>query len=98
MSRASDYVGDAMRACLPSGVPLSFSIDDAKWIRSGQQKRAVATVTMFDGRPAKLEVWSWSREGGNAHRWTDMPGGDVSFEHERWVRVVSQADLFGEAA
>lgn len=80
-----EFVLSAMRDCLPEGVPLSFTLVSARWIT--RRKRAVATVTMFDGLPAELEVWAWAKGAGRAHHWNSMSGGAASFEGGRWVRV-----------
>lgn len=87
MTGADAFVLGAMRNCLPDGVPLSFELTSARWLRKGNGRRAEASVVMFDGQPATLEVWAWSSEGGHAHMWKDMPGGDATFEGGRWVRV-----------
>ncbi len=87
MKRAAEFVMDAMRDCLPDDVPLSFSLKSARWSGTGTRRRAVALVEMFDGLPASLEVWSWLSGDGCAHRWTEMPGGDATYEDGQWVRV-----------
>lgn len=84
---ADNFIICAMRECLPDDVPLSFAVVSARWMRKGAQRRAVAEVVMFDGAPATLEVWTWSSEGGHAHMWKSMTGGDATFEVGRWVRV-----------
>ncbi len=86
---AKDYVVQALRACLPEGVPPSFrSIDAARYISAQPRHEATAEVTMFDGRPAKVRVWLFARNrDAFAHEWTEMPGGDCSFEGGQWVRI-----------
>lgn len=102
---ASAHIEQALKACLPPGVPPSWrSIDGARYISSQPRHEATAEVTMFDGQPAKVRVWLHARNrDAFAHEWTEMPGGDCSFEDGRWVRidratmepVPAQGSLFG---
>lgn len=87
---AVSYVDSALRDVLPPGVPPSFAaIESAHWSGSGKRRTAHGRLTMFDGLPALVEVWN---SGGlTAHRFTEMPGGDCSFEGGRWVRVSREA-------
>lgn len=83
---AADFVRTALEAVLPDGVPPSWvSIDKAHYVGFGRNAAAFAEVTMFDGLSAKVEVRPWG--SSHSHRWTDMPGGDASFEDGRWIRV-----------
>lgn len=95
-SSAAEFITSQMQDCLPPGAPLSFTIDEARFIGSGRKRVAVAKVTMFDGLPAELEVGSWG--GGHKHRWPSMEGGDCCFEVGRWIRVSeldAQASALG---
>lgn len=83
---AAAYVRAALLDCLPDGVPASFSeILSARWEGRASRRVAIASLIMFDGRPGTVEV----RQVGpcTSHRFTDLPGGDCSFEDGRWVRV-----------
>ena len=83
---AAAYVRAALLDCLPDGVPPSFSeIVSARWEGRAPRRIAVASLTMFDGHPGVVEV----RQVGpcTSHRFTDLPGGDCSYEGGRWVRV-----------
>jgi hypothetical protein len=84
---AREYIDNALRACLPPGVPPSYqSIDAAHYTGFGRRLEAFGTVTMFDGAPAKVRVWQYAHEA-YAHEWTEMNGGDCSFEDGAWVRI-----------
>ena len=96
---AADYVSAALLACLPDGVPPSFSaVVTAGWEGRAPYRIATASLIMFDGQPATVQV----RQVGpcTSHRFTDLPGGACSFEDGRWVRVIDteQPDLFGATA
>lgn len=85
-SAAARFVTATLHSVLPLGTPPSWiTVDDARWIGQGKQRRASADLTMFDGQQATVEAW-FSR-GLRAHRWITMPGGDASFEDGKWVRV-----------
>lgn len=104
---AAAFIGGALRACLPPGVPPSFqSIVTARWTGTGRKRVAEAELTMFDGQPAKVRVWRYgSYPDALAHTFYDLPGGDVSFEDGRWVRidrttlepVSAQLEMFRDA-
>lgn len=83
---AAQFVRAVLESVLPDGVPPSWvSIDEAHYVGFGRNAVAHATVTMFDGLTAKVEVQSWGES--HRHRWADMPGGDASFEDGKWVRI-----------
>jgi len=86
---AKEHVDQALRACLPEGCPPSYrSIDAARYTSAQPRHEATAELTMFDGRPAKVRVWLHARNrDAFAHEWTEMPGGDCSFENGRWIRI-----------
>lgn len=86
---AKEHVEQALRACLPHGVPPSFrSIDAAHYVSAQPRHEAVAELTMFDGRPAKVRVWLYTRNrDAFAHEWIELPGGHCSFEEGQWVRI-----------
>lgn len=91
---ASEYVNAALLDCLPEGVPPSFAaIVSARWEGRAPRRVAIASLTMFDGQPGAVEV----RQVGpcTSHRFTDLPGGDCSFEGGRWVRVATPSDKEG---
>ena len=101
------FIDAALRACLPPGAPPSFTlIISARWIETGRKRVAEADLTMFDGLPAKVRVWRYgSYPDALAHTFYDLPGGDVSFEDGRWVRidratlepVAAQLEMFPDA-
>jgi|GEM_PF-5523843 len=85
---AAAYVRAALLDSLPAGVPASFSeIVSARWEGRASRRVATASLIMFDGQPGMVEV----RQVGpcTSHRFTDLPGGDCSYEGGRWVRVDS---------
>lgn len=85
---AATYVRASLLDCLPEGVPPSFSeIVSARWEGRAPRRIAVASLTMFDGQPGTVEV----RQVGpcTSHRFTELPGGDCSFEGGQWVRVAA---------
>lgn len=86
---AANFIDGALRACLPPGVPPSFqSIVSARWTGAGRKRVAEAELTMFDGLPAKVRVWRYgSYPDALAHTFHGLPGGDVSFEDGRWIRI-----------
>ena len=101
------WVDRALRACLPPGVPPSYSsIDSASYVSSQPKHEAVADVTMFDGQPGRVRVWLWSRAGSWAHEWLSTGDAHCSFEGGRWIRidpvslepVPDQRELFGAAS
>lgn len=81
MSIASQAIRAALIGCLPPGVPPSFvSILSAR----RQGKTYLGELLMFDARKATVEI---TNHGDlRSHRWTDLPGGSVSFEAGRWIR------------
>ena len=101
---AAVFIEGALRACRPPDVPPSFThIVSARWTGSGRKRVAEADLIMFDGQPAKVRVWRYgSYPDAIAHTFHDLPGGDVSFEDGRWIRinretlepVPAQMDLF----
>ena len=91
MSKAFEIARDTLVNSLPPGVPPYFaSIDTAAF----DGKSVVAALTMFDGQPAVARFRRWAY--GWSLGWDSMPGGDVSFENGRWVRVrgETQPSLF----
>lgn len=96
---ARETVIAGMTAILPPDVPLSFA--EVLWAHfegSGSNRRAIADVQMFDGRPARLSVTHWgAREcPGWIVEWLELEGGDVSWEEGRWVRVPIALPTRGE--
>ena len=88
-ARAAGFIDRALRACLPQDVPPSFTrIISARWTRTRRKRVAEADLTMFDGQPAKVRVWRYgSYPDALAHTFHDLPGGDVSYEDGRWIRI-----------
>lgn len=86
---ARAWVDQALRASLPSHVPLSYrSIDRAQYISSQPKHEAIADVTMFDGLKGRVRVWRWARGTSWAHEWLECGGGThCSYEDGRWVRI-----------
>lgn len=86
---AATHVEQALRACLPPGVPPSWhSIDGARYVSAQPRHEATAELTMFDGLPAKVRVWLYGRgSDAFAHEWTYLPGGHCSYEDGRWQRI-----------
>lgn len=83
---AMRYIIETLQGVLAPGTPPSWrTIDGARWVGTGKHRRAHADLTMFDGKPATVEAWE--RGGIRTHRWTEMPGGDCSFEGGRWIRI-----------
>lgn len=83
--RAAEFVDTRLRACLPLGIPASYiSITSASYVGRGKERRALADLIMFDGLPARVSV---NTTGLMPHRFTELPGGDVSFEGGRWIRI-----------
>ena len=102
--KAADFIDTALRSCLPPGVPSSFNrIVSARWTGTDRSRVAEADLLMFDGQPAKVRAWRYGRyPDAIAHTFHDLPGGDVSIEAGRWIRidretlepVPAQMDLF----
>lgn len=85
MKEAKKFVDDRLRACLPHGVPPAYlEITRAKYVGSGKNRVAAADLIMVDGLPGKVVV---STNGLMPHRFTDLPGGDLSFEGGIWMRI-----------
>lgn len=77
---------------LPDGVPPSWqAVISAKTAGAGRNKTITAQLLMFDGQSATVRLSRWSM--GWSHRWLDLPGGDISYEGGRWVRVPTQEEL-----
>lgn len=91
---ADAYVRTALLDCLPDGVPASFSeIVSVRWEGRASRRVAIASLIMFDGRPGAVEV----RQVGpcTSHRFTELPGGDCSYEGGRWIRIKDLQDEQG---
>lgn len=85
MTDAAQFIDTHLRACLPPGVPPSYSkIVQAVFVGRGKDRQALADLIMFDGLPAKVMIRT---TGLKPHRFIDLPGGDVSFEDGRWIRI-----------
>lgn len=85
MGDAAQFINTRLRACLPHGVPPSYTkIVQAVFVGRGKERRALADLIMFDGLPAKVMIRT---TGLKPHKFIEMPGGDVSFENGRWIRV-----------
>ena len=83
--KAASFVAERLQACLPPGVPPSYrEIVSARYERSGAARAAIADLIMFDGLPARVQI---STIGLMPQRYTDLPGGDLSFEGGRWIRI-----------
>lgn len=84
------HVEAVLRAVLPLGCPPSWrSIDAARYVTGHPTHEAIADVTMFDGRAAKVRVWSANRAFTlHAHEWLETGGGEpCSFEGGQWIRI-----------
>ena len=88
-ARAAGFIDRALRASLPLGVPPPYTrMVSARWTGAGRKRVAEADLTMFDGQPAKVRVWRYgSYPDALAHTFHDLPGGDVSYEDGRWIRI-----------
>lgn len=83
--KANSFVADRLMACLPPGVPASYrEITSARFEGTGANRMAVADLIMIDGLPAKVQVSTW---GLMPHRFTHLPGGHLTFEDGRWIRI-----------
>lgn len=98
--RAMQWVDEALRECLPPGVPPSYrSISAARFTRASK-RAAEADVMMFDGQAGRVRVWETG--GLRAHHWVSTGDSPLSFEGNRWRRVdpmtlkplPDQPDLF----
>ena len=98
--KAASFVAERLHACLPPGVPPSYrEIVSARYERSGAARVAIADLIMVDGLPGRVQI---STIGLMPQRYTDLPGGDLSFEGGRWIRIdpvtlepfPAQADMF----
>ncbi|WP_286963816.1 hypothetical protein [Methylobacterium sp.] len=94
---AADAARGVLLACLPPGVPPSFrEITSARFVGSGRNRKAVAHLVMYDGRPATAEVFVAGKHESFAmwgHRWTEMQGGACSWEGDRWVRCDEDGNI-----
>jgi len=71
---------------LPPNVPPAFrEIVSASFVGVGRRRQIAAELQMIDGLPATVVFTRW--EFGWAHRYERMPGGAMSFEGGKWVRV-----------
>lgn len=94
---ARDMVDEGFGACLPARVPLPWrAIDRARYVGTGCHRRAVATVTMWDGRKAVVDVGRHFMAGcaGWTFRWLALDGGACWWNGTAWTRL----DLDGERA
>lgn len=98
--RAIQWVDDALRECLPPGVPPSYRSISAARFTKASKRAAEADVTMFDGQAGRVRVWEIS--GLRAHHWVSTGDSPLSFEGNRWRRIdpmtleplPDQPDLF----
>jgi hypothetical protein len=75
---------------LPPDVPPSHRrIVSAISSGSGRREVITAELEMIDGQPATVELRPWSL--GWSHRFTNMPGGALSYEDGVWIRVADEA-------
>lgn len=82
---AAEHIDQALRDCLPPGVPTSYSaIESAYWDGRGRARKAVGRLRMFDGQPATVEVFQAGVCTG--HRYTEMPGGNAYYDGKAWLR------------
>lgn len=80
--KAEKIVRETLLGALPPEAQPSFmSIAHARY--EGRDK-IVATLTMFDAMPAVVHLNRWAF--GWSHGWDWLPGGDISWEGDRWVR------------
>ena len=83
---AREIVQETLLNVLPPGVPPSFvSITSARF---DGRNRIDARLIMVDGLPAAVNLTRWAL--GWSHRFTEMPGGALSFENGEWVRVADE--------
>lgn len=83
--KAREFIADRLQACLPDGVPPAYrEIVSASFEGSGANRKAVADLIMIDGHPATVEISTW---GLMPQRYTSLPGGALSFEDGRWLRI-----------
>lgn len=94
-ARASAITRQTLEAALPPGAPPSFTaIERADF---NGKREIEARLLMMDGLHATVRLRQWAL--GWSHQYLDMPGGALSFEGGRWMRVDDpQPDLFGRAA
>lgn len=86
MSKPLDIASEVLLACLPPGCPPSFrAIVSASFRGTGKRRTITAELIMFDGQTATVALTPW--EFGWSHRYSELPGGDISFEDSRWQRV-----------
>ena len=85
-SAAWTLIDSHLRSCLPPGAPqVHRMLMRSRFAGSGRKRIATATVEMFDGVQATVEVFQWA-SGCFGHRWTTMDGGCAYYEDGRWQR------------
>lgn len=90
-SNAIQVVRETLEAVLPPGVHPSFSaILAARYEGTGRTRAITAELRMIDGHPATVRLTPWAF--GWSHRFTSLPGGDLSFEDGRWVRIGADGE------
>lgn len=86
MASATDIVRATLMAACPPDVPAPFArIVKAESAGRGAHRVIAAELEMIDGLPATVELRPWAY--GWSHRFTEMPGGPLSYEGGAWVRV-----------
>lgn len=85
---------EVLAACLPPGVPSNVAeVRSVSCEGRGRARVIRGELTMLDGVAATVELRPWAH--GWSHRFVDMPGGALSWEGGRWVRVPdADPDLF----
>ena len=78
-----------LASCLPPGVPpIHLGIERAAWAKKGRARSAIGDLILFDGSPAKIEVFEWA-PAAYGHRWLAMVGGAAFYENGRWQREAA---------
>jgi len=79
---AKELVENCLKSCLPPNVPTPVNkFINAKIVAS---KKAFATVELFDGKEATIEV---TYPGTYCYRWTHVDGNPFNWNGEKWERV-----------
>lgn len=79
-------VHEVLAGVLPPGVPPPFvEVVSATMTGQRRERRIRCDLRMIDGLPAVVVLTRWAL--GWSIRYHDMPGGALSWERGRWLRV-----------